>query len=127
MQKASRTFTFRGRIDYVKFYIYLVQALSPMKKMSDKEVEVVSAFVASSDKFAPRFSTPYRKRVRKELEMSESQMSNILKNLKSSGVLFEDSVGEILLHPAYIPPYQGAELNLKLVTEWETQKGTEQS
>lgn len=117
--KASKDFTFTRRVDYTKFYISLVEALSPLKRMSAREAEVIAAFVAYSDHPTPRFSTPYRRKVREELGISESQLSNILKSLKGSGVLSEDSVGEMYLHPAYVPPPHGVELALKLIPSWE--------
>lgn len=125
--KASRTFTFTGRLDYARFYIALIEALSPLKRMSMRESEVAAAFVAVSDNLAPRFSTPYRKRVREELNLSESQLSNILKSLRESGVLKEDSVGELFMHPSYVPPPNGAEITLNMETRWEQASGIKQS
>jgi hypothetical protein len=95
--------------------------------MSLRESEVAAAFVAVSENLAPRFSTPYRKKVREELNLSESQLSNILKSLRESGVLKEDSVGELFMHPSYVPPPNGAEITLNMETLWHQEEGTKKS
>jgi len=122
MRKAAKRFTFKRRIDYVKFYVSLIEAMSPLRRLSNKEMDVIAAFVALDKGFVAKFSTPYRRKVREQLYMSDSQMSNILKGLRESQVITEDEFGELHLHPAYQPPVDGAELTLKLEPPWESQE-----
>ena len=126
MDIRARAFDFKERIDYAKMYVNIIESMSPNKKLSPREVDVVAAFASIDDEWSEgaRFTTAYRMYVKEKLGMSDSQMSTILRGLQEMGVIGETKLGIKYLQPVYIPPRGGVQINLTLgLNEGDGKKG----
>lgn len=105
MLKRKKTFTFQDRVDYIKLYIRIFQAISPDELMTSREIDVLATFLSYDGYVAEtaRFSRSFRSETMKRLDMSPAQLSNIITSLKEKEVILEDQAGELYVDPTYIP------------------------
>ncbi len=92
MLKRKKTFTFKDRVDFIKLYIRIFQAISPDELMTSREIDVLATFLSYDGYVAQtsRFSRSFRKETMKRLDMLPAQLSNIITSLKEKEVLLED-------------------------------------
>ena len=85
----------------MKAYLHI---LNPVLKLKDKEIEVLSSFLAiwqsnrkkaNLDKML--FSTPVRKLVRKQIGMSEASFNNHITMLRKKGMIIKKNINPSIL------------------------------
>ena len=105
MLKRKKTFTFTERVDYIKLYIKILQAIDPGELMTSRELDVLATFLSFDGYVAQtaRFSRSFRKEAMRQLNMSPAQLTNILKELTRKEVIREDQAGELYVDMSYIP------------------------
>ncbi len=81
-----------------------LQILNPVLKLKDKEIEVLSSFLAiwQSNKDKPNidktlFSTPVRKLVRKQINMSEASFNNHITMLRKKRMIVDKKINTSIL------------------------------
>ena len=81
-----------------------LQILNPVLKLKDKEIEVLSSFLAiwQSNKNKPNidktlFSTPVRKLVRRQINMSEASFNNHITMLRKKKMIVDKKINASLL------------------------------
>ena len=81
-----------------------LQILNPVLKLKDKEIEVLSNFLAiwQSNKSKPNidktlFSTPVRKLVRKQINMSEASFNNHITMLRKKRMIVDKQINKSIL------------------------------
>jgi hypothetical protein len=82
-----------------------LQILNPVLKLKDKEIEVLSSFLAIwfSNKTNPNvdkmlFSTPVRKLVRKQIDMSEASFNNHITMLRKKKMIVDKKINANILN-----------------------------
>lgn len=115
MQSKIKRFTFLDKQSYIRLYIRIVEAISPLEVLTSREIDVLSTFLSFQGEVAEksRFSGNFRKEAMEILDMRTAQMTNILKDLREKGIITK-SEGRDVVHPLYIPPAEGVELKLIL-------------
>lgn len=115
MQSKAKSFTFLDRQSYIRLYIRIVEAISPLEVLTSREIDVLSTFLSFQGDVADksRFSGNFRKEAMEILDMRTAQMTNILKELRGKGIITKKE-GRDSVHPLYVPPSDGVELNLIL-------------
>jgi 2'-5' RNA ligase len=82
-----------------------LQILNPILKLKDKEIEVLSSFLsiwqsnrdnANLDKML--FSTPVRKLVRKQIDMSEASFNNHITMLRKKQMIVDKKINPTILN-----------------------------
>lgn len=99
--------------NYNKKHLYIINPMLPIQ-MTDKEIEVLSAFMSLSGDLANEpFSTTGRKIVKEKLSLSLGGLGNYLRSLKSKGFI----LGEDKLHilPLLIPEPDVQIYNFRLI------------
>ncbi len=81
-----------------------LQILNPILKLKDKEIEVLSSFLAiwQSNKENKNidktlFSTPVRKLVRKQINMSEASFNNHITMLRKKKMIIDKTINPSIL------------------------------
>lgn len=115
MQSKAKRFTFLDKHTYIRMYVRIVEAISPLDVLTSREIDVLSMFLSFEGEVAEqsRFSGNFRKVAMDKLGMKTAQMTNILKELRKKEVIRKEG-GIDTVHPLYIPPSDGVELNLIL-------------
>ena len=82
-----------------------LQVLNPILKLKDKEIEVLASFLsiwqsnrdnANLDKML--FSTPVRKLVRKQIDMSEASFNNHITMLRKKQMIVDKKINPTILN-----------------------------
>lgn len=95
-----------------KYYMKHLEIISPFlpAHLTPKEIEVLGWFMSFEEtNILKRFDTPYRKIVRKELNLSHSGLSGHINILKSKYAVVEE-LGEILSINTHLFPNEGEQL-----------------
>ena len=101
--------------NYHKKHLYIINPMLPIQ-MTDKEIEVLSAFMSlSGDLSKDPFSTTGRKIVKDKLSLSFGGLGNYLRGLKNKGFIIEKDKLEIL--PVLIPEPKVQYYNFKLLKD----------
>lgn len=99
-------------LDYYKTHLRIVNAILPIG-ITNKEIDILAWFLILPVR-ENMFDTTNRRKVIKELGLTDGGMSNHLKNMKKKGLL--QRVGDFLtITPALIPDekFQGYSLKIK--------------
>lgn len=99
--------------NYHKKHLYIINPMLPIQ-MTDKEIEVLSAFMSLSGDLANEpFSTTGRKIVKEKLSLSLGGLGNYLRSLKIKGfILGED---KLYILPLLIPEPDVQIYNFRLI------------
>ena len=82
-----------------------LQVLNPVLKLKDKEIEVLSSFLSiwHSNRSNPNldkmlFSTPVRKLVRNQIDMSEASFNNHITALRKKQIFIDKQINPSILN-----------------------------
>ena len=97
-----------------------LQVLNPVLKLKDKEIEVLSSFLSiwHSNRSNPNldkmlFSTPVRKLVRNQIDMSEASFNNHITMLRKKNMIVDKKINSSILEAI---KDEGIEVTYKI--EW---------
>lgn len=91
-----------SKFDYYHNFFTIVNTLVNVS-LVPREVDVLSMALANRNK-THIFSKQSRKIIRTKLNISYSQLSNIIGSLKKKGILYEDDIGQIIINSSFVPP-----------------------
>jgi len=99
------TFRLTSKEEFYKIHFGITNFMFPMK-LSEKEIEVLSAFLGELSEFTKddMFNTFVRKRVREKLNLSHGGLGNYIGALKKKRVIMEDESKKLIVNPAILPP-----------------------
>ena len=108
-----------SKIDYYKFHFRLVDAIFSAG-MTDKEMDILSCFLSLPESVTKinLFNSEARKEVSEILGMSDSGISNHLKNMKAKGFLKREA-DILVVIPGLLPAenMQGYNFKIKMKDE----------
>lgn len=92
------------KADIIKCLKAYLQVLNPVLRLKDKEIEVLSSFLAiwasnRNDENINKklFSTPIRKAVRKQIDMSEASFNNHITMLRKKKMIINKQINPNIL------------------------------
>lgn len=90
------------KIEFYETHLALVNAILPVK-LTPREIEVLARFMSFEGEMADdRFGTSARKRVKKELELTDGGLGNFISSLKKKKFLVS-SDDKVSIWPLIIP------------------------
>lgn len=98
-------FKFKTKEDFYRVHFGISNFIFPVK-LSEKEIEVLSAFLGEHPELTKddMFNTFVRKRVREKLNLSYGGLGNYLRDLKEKGYIVAGENGKLQVRPEVLPP-----------------------
>lgn len=104
--------------DFYKKHLSIINPVLPIQ-LTQKEIEVLAAFMLASKRFKDPFGKEGRKLVKNIVEISTGGLGNYLDQLKSKGFLLLNSNKEIEILPILKPKNEIQIYQFKLETNEE--------
>lgn len=106
-----------SKVEYISRYIHILNSFSK-DKLTDPQIDVIANFLALDGDLIRenRLSTDARTHVRRQLGMSHSALTNILKRIKDKGYLMSVN-GKDKFHKLLIPPEDKKLFKIALIHE----------
>ena len=91
--------------EYYTIHLNILNAILPVK-LTDKELEVLSAFMELDKKIIEEnyFNSIARKKVRKKLNLAPSGLSNHLREMIKKGFLIKNEITSIITIKSFLLP-----------------------
>lgn len=107
-----------NRLEYYKRHFKIVNSVIDSIHLTDKEVDVLAAFLAVDEKLVEgdRFNTLIRTLVKKKLEISHGGLGNYLNSLVKKKFIHKTRTGKLIINPSIIPsvPKQSYQFTINL-------------
>lgn len=110
------------RVGYYEAHLSIINGLLPVR-ITPKEIEVLARFMSFNGEFADdRFGTSARKRVKEEMNISDSGLSGYLRILKDKGFIqfTPDNPKDLSINPILVPDPDSQEYRFLLSNEDHT-------